>query len=85
MDQVWIKEETLTAMGDAVRARAGVSGMLSVEAMAEALGNIKGGGKYLFSKRTSESGDILSYATSNDLEKYPNGGWMDGYYWEKVE
>lgn len=51
MDQVWIKEETLTAIGDSVRAKSGASGLLAPDAMLEALGNIKGSGKYLFSKK----------------------------------
>lgn len=84
MDKVLIKESTLTAIGDAVRAKTGVSGMLSVEAMAEALGGIKSSGKYLFSKKETESSDILGYAVSDDLEKYPDGGTQDGYYWECV-
>lgn len=51
MDHVWIKEETLTAIGDAVRAKSGASGLLAPDDMLEALGNIKSSGKYLFSKK----------------------------------
>lgn len=51
MGEVWIKESTLTAIGDAVRAKTGVSGLLSPEKMLEGLSNIKDSGKYLFSKK----------------------------------
>lgn len=85
MEKVLIKEETLTAIGDAVRAKTGTSDLMSLDDMTEALGNIKSSGKYFFSKKASESGDILGYAVSDDLAKYPDGGWQDGYYWEKVE
>ena len=82
MEKYLIEDTTLTAIGNAVRAKTGTSGMLSVEAMAEALGNIKDSGKYLFSKKETVDGDILGYAVTDNLAKYPDGGWQNGYYWE---
>lgn len=35
------------------------------------------------SKFTYEKGsDILGYTVSDDLAAYPDGAWLDGYYWE---
>lgn len=51
MGEVWIKESTLTAIGDAVRTKTGASGLLAPGDMITALDGIKSSGVYLFSKK----------------------------------
>ena len=82
MAEVWINEETLTAIGDAVRAKTGASGLLAPGDMITALDGVSG--VYLFSKKETADGDVIGYAVADDLAKYPNGGEQNGYYWDCV-
>ena len=41
-------------------------------------------GQYVWSKKDSADGPVTGYVISNDGEKYPDGGWQNGYYYKKV-
>ena len=43
-----------------------------------------GSGQYVWSKKDSANGPVTGYVVSNDGEKYPDGGWQNGYYYKKV-
>lgn len=83
MGEVWIKESTLTAIGDAVRAKTGASGLLAPGDMITALDGAKSHGDYLFIKKESPGGEIISYIVTDNIEEYPDSDWQDGYYWER--
>ena len=38
-------------------------------------------GQYVWSKKDSADGPVTGYVISNDGEKYPDGGWSDGFYY----
>ena len=40
-----------------------------------------GTGQYVWSKKDSADGPVTGYVISNDGEKYPNGGWIDGIFY----
>lgn len=81
MGYAWIEENTYVSLIDTVRNKTGAD-VSSLDDVVGSLENIKNSGAYLFSKKETEDGDIIGYATSDDLSKYPDGGWQDGYYWE---
>lgn len=91
MDQVFIKEETLTAIGDAVRAKTGTSELLTPGDMVSALNNLSDSidiseyeGKYLWCKKASSSGEVLGYVVDGDINRYPDGGMQEGYYYDRI-
>ena len=43
-----------------------------------------GSGQYVWSKKNSADGPVTGYVVSNDGNKYPDGGWQNGYYYKKV-
>ena len=38
-------------------------------------------GQYVWSKKDSADGPVTGYVISNDGEKYPDGGWKDGFWY----
>ena len=38
-------------------------------------------GQYVWSKKDSADGPVTGYVISNDGEKYPDGGWIDGVFY----
>lgn len=44
-----------------------------------------GEGQFVWKKLTAEGGDFVDYVISSDSEAYPDGGELDGYWYEMVE
>lgn len=42
-------------------------------------------GLYVWEKFTAQNGDSLGYVTADDEASYPNGGELDGYWYERYE
>ena len=38
-------------------------------------------GEYVWSKKDSANGPVIGYVISNDDNKYPDGGWSEGFYY----
>ena len=38
-------------------------------------------GEYVWSKKDSADGPVIGYVISNDENKYPDGGWSEGFYY----
>ena len=38
-------------------------------------------GEYVWSKKESANGPVIGYVISNDDNKYPDGGWSEGFYY----
>ena len=38
-------------------------------------------GEYVWSKKDSADGPVIGYVASNDDNKYPDGGWSEGFYY----
>ena len=38
-------------------------------------------GEYVWSKKDSANGPVIGYVISNDENKYPDGGWSEGFYY----
>lgn len=44
-------------------------------------GGGSGSGQYVWSKHESETGPIIEYVTGDTETDYPDGGWIDGFWY----
>lgn len=84
MDYAWIEESTLIDIADAIRNQTATAESLDLKDMIITMDQIKNFGQYLFSKKEMEGSSVIGYAVADELAKYPDEGWQDGYYWECV-
>ena len=85
MAKCFIQDSTLTAIGDAIRAKTGGTDLMLPSAMPAAIeGIVRGGGsgQYVWSKQESETGPIIEYVIGETEADYPDGGWKDGAWYK---
>ena len=85
MAKCFIEDATLTAIGNAIRAKTGGTDLMIPSAMPAAIeGIVSGGGsgQYVWSKQESETGPIIEYVIGENEADYPDGGWKDGAWYK---
>ena len=85
MAKCFIEDATLTAIGNAIRAKTGGTDLMIPSAMPAAIeGIVSGGGsgQYVWSKQESETSKILEYVVGETEADYPDGGWKDGFWYK---
>ena len=85
MAKCFIEDATLTAIGNAIRAKTGGTDLMIPSAMPAAIeGIVSGGGsgQYVWSKQESETGPIIEYVIGETEADYPDGGWKDGAWYK---
>lgn len=85
MNYVYIEEETLLSLANTIREKTGFSDKISIGEIIEELANMKDNGKFLWHKKESEDGEIITCVVNDDENRYPDGDWKDGYYWKRME
>ena len=84
MAKCFIEDATLTAIGNAIRAKTGGTDLMIPSAMPAAIEGIVssgGSGQYVWSKHETENGKILEYVIGETEADYPDGGWKDGAWY----
>ena len=87
MAKCFIEDATLTAIGNAIRAKTGGTDLMIPSAMPAAIEGIVGGGgsgQYVWGTHESETGPIIEYVVGDTESDHPDGGWKDGAYYKKA-